>query len=167
MRIEYFDSFEGPNQFAFLSNFYESRFSLLGHVFKTGEHAFQAYKAKSIVEFNRVKRMPTPGEAKGYGRRMPLRSDWEIVKYDVMRVVLWAKFQRETEMAWDLMATGQALLVEGNTWNDQVWGVRKDTGQGRNWLGTLLMVRRAELVSGEEPDMLHTLRYIQKGMNSA
>lgn len=34
-------------------------------------------------------------------------------------------------------------LIEGNAWNDTFWGVCN--GVGENWLGQLLMERRAEL----------------------
>lgn len=40
-----------------------------------------------------------------------------------------------------LLATENALLVEGNTWNDTYWGVCN--GVGKNTLGQLLMkIRR-------------------------
>jgi predicted NAD-dependent protein-ADP-ribosyltransferase YbiA (DUF1768 family) len=42
-----------------------------------------------------------------------------------------------------LLATGQAQLVEGNTWNDTYWGVCH--GEGLNVLGMLLMQVRADL----------------------
>ena len=34
-------------------------------------------------------------------------------------------------------------LVEGNTWGDRYWGVYN--GQGKNWLGRLLMQVRGEI----------------------
>jgi predicted NAD-dependent protein-ADP-ribosyltransferase YbiA (DUF1768 family) len=38
-----------------------------------------------------------------------------------------------------LLATGDAELIEGNTWNDVWWGVNEKTGKGENWLGKILM----------------------------
>jgi predicted NAD-dependent protein-ADP-ribosyltransferase YbiA (DUF1768 family) len=62
--------------------------------------------------------------------------------------VLARKFHPAREEAQMLLDTGDAQLVEGTYWHDQVWGVDITTGIGRNWLGTLLMARRAELRAG-------------------
>ena len=45
-----------------------------------------------------------------------------------------------------LLDTGDAELVEGNSWNDTFWGVSARTGKGKNWLGRLLMQVRGEMV---------------------
>lgn len=162
MIIEYFDDFEGPNPYAFLSNFYLSRVTILGRTYPTGEHAFAAFKALPGTKAHDIIRLaPTPGRAKAFGRATYLRPDWENVKYDVMRVVLRAKFAPGSELAAQLMDTGNALLVEGTTWNDKVWGVALPGKRGRNWLGHLLMARRAELLSGEpDTDETVALRFI-------
>jgi predicted NAD-dependent protein-ADP-ribosyltransferase YbiA (DUF1768 family) len=81
----------------------------------------------------------------GQGRRVPLRADWEAVKYNVMQDAIRAKFSRGSGLADALLATGDAYLQEGNTWGDRTWGVTR--GHGRNWLGYILMGRRAELSS--------------------
>jgi ribA/ribD-fused uncharacterized protein len=134
---------------------------------------FQAFKARTRADHDMVVSSATPAEAKANGKHMlRLRPDWERVKYDVMRLVLAMKFRPGREECALLLATGDALLVEGTMWGDQVWGVdlkkgreafarraglpdaelRWDEGDGwedgpgRNWLGTLLMARRAELV---------------------
>jgi predicted NAD-dependent protein-ADP-ribosyltransferase YbiA (DUF1768 family) len=44
-----------------------------------------------------------------------------------------------------LLDTGDAILEEGNMWNDTFWGIDLNTGKGQNHLGRLLMERRAEL----------------------
>jgi len=61
--------------------------------------------------------------------------------------MLRQKFTRQTELGQLLMATGDAELIEGNTWNDRFWGaVLKDEHWiGQNHLGRLLMQVRAEL----------------------
>lgn len=162
MIIEYFDDFEGPNPHAFLSNFYASPVTILGRTYPTGEHAFAAFKAlPGTAAHERIRKALGPGTAKAFGRRIEMRPDWENVKYDVMRVVLRAKFAQGSELAAQLMATGNALLVEGTNWNDKVWGVALPGKRGRNWLGHLLMARRAELLSGEpETDETVALQFI-------
>lgn len=155
-RITYFDTFEGANPYAFLSNFYVGEpIVLLAQSYATGEHAFQALKATSWVAHDLVQGAKNPAAAKMRGKRQALRHDWETVKYDVMRAVLIAKFGQGSVLAEALLSTGHAMLIEGNTWGDKVWGAtQRTTGSrlmGRNWLGGLLMLRRAELLS-DEPD---------------
>lgn len=128
----------------FLSNFYAEPFvcGLLGEV-KTAEHAYQAYKCRIVSDRLVVLNASSPAQAKKVGRMVELRPDWEAVKFIMMRAVLAAKFEHETELAQKLLVTGDALLVEGNDWGDRTWGVVD--GVGENWLGHLLMARRAEL----------------------
>lgn len=171
--ISYFDEFDGDpaNEWRALSNFYQGApIHYSPYAFATGEHFFQAMKARNRHDFMKVLACATPGAAKAEGKHMlRLRPDWELVKYDVMRLVLAKKFEPGREEARVLLATGDALLVEGTNWGDQVWGVdlkagrklgaREEPGDGwepgepwhlspgRNWLGVLLMARRAELVA--------------------
>lgn len=150
--INWFDDFGDPNPYCFLSNFYEgAQFDMgdgYGDVWRTGEHAFQAYKATTFKDFRKINRAVGPARAKAEGRSIKLRRDWEAVKYDVMRAVLAAKFAPGRWEADMLLSTGDAYLLEGTDWNDRVWGVNNSNGRGRNWLGELLMARRAHLRSG-------------------
>ena len=99
---------------------------------------------KAFVEYG-------PGKSKGVGRRVPLRPDWEQVKVGIMEEIVRAKFTQNPELAARLMATGEKILVEGNTWGDTCWGVDLRTGQGENHLGRILMKVREELAgSGQE-----------------
>ena len=153
--IAYFDDFDGPHSFEALSNFYVGDPIYLrllsGKPFMTGEHAFAAMKTRTHADFVKIRQAPSPGAAKALGRRVALRPDWEEVKYDVMMAVLRAKFTPHREEGDILLATGDALLIEGTHWGDRVWGVSMDAREipllapGRNWLGTMLMARRAEL----------------------
>lgn len=151
--IHNFDEFDGFNPWAFLSNFFVGDpIQVEDITFMTGEHIFQGYKTTNDEWFNKILEAPTPGEAKRLGRNAPLRHDWEGVKYDVMRLTVVSKFAPGRQEAEWLLATGDALLTEGTRWGDTTWGVKigKATGlpaswEGRNWLGTLLMARRAEL----------------------
>lgn len=168
--ISYFDTFEGNNEWGFLSNFWVGEpLVYRTRSYMSGEHMFQAFKARNWADHDKINLAATPGEAKANGRHyLHLRMDWERVKFDVMRVVLRTKFQRGREEATLLLATGDAVLIEGTTWGDRVWGVDLKAGRkalegmgespqweggegweaapGRNWLGVLLMARRAELL---------------------
>jgi predicted NAD-dependent protein-ADP-ribosyltransferase YbiA (DUF1768 family) len=70
---------------------------------------------------------------------VPIRSDWDEVKVEVMRALVRIKFS--TDLQPHLLSTGEAELVEGNWWGDQFWGVCD--GKGENWLGRILMETRA------------------------
>lgn len=169
--IDWFDDLGTGNEtYRFLSNFYEGEpfeiEGLSGVKFATGEHAFQAFKATTAEDFAKVAfatagpvnygkgrtvQESSPGASKAYGRTIDLRPDWSDVRMDVMAAVLRAKFAPGREEAERLLATGDAYLVEGTWWGDTVWGVDlwDEKRPGRNWLGTLLMARRAELRAGQ------------------
>ena len=66
------------------------------------------------------------------------------VKVSVMEEVLRAKFAQNQNLLQKLLATGEALLVEGNDWQDTFWGFDVNLGYGVNMLGQLLMRLRAE-----------------------
>lgn len=128
-----------------LSNFYRSaiQFENSGLFVPTVEHAFQATKLLDKVERERVLSSPSPGAAKRLGRAGKRREDWDAIKDDVMLFYLRRKFAIP-DLRRRLLATGDAILVEGNTWGDVYWGVCK--GKGQNKLGLLLMQVRQEIL---------------------
>jgi len=134
------NSFSG--KYGFLSNFYPCVVTFEGKSYPSTEHAFQAAKTYNPIERNLIALAKTPADAKKLGRKAQLRPDWEQVKDDVMRELLWQKFQI-TEMRYRLLDTGDAELIEGNHWNDTYWGVCD--GKGANRLGQLLMEVRGLL----------------------
>jgi ribA/ribD-fused uncharacterized protein len=123
---------------------------LAGRVYPTAEHAYQAAKATTAADHDHVALAPTPGEAKQRGQEIASRSDWLEVREQVMLAVLRAKFAPGSACAGHLLATGDAVLVEGNTWHDNTWGDCR-CGQpacavtGDNLLGRLLQQVRDEL----------------------
>jgi ribA/ribD-fused uncharacterized protein len=148
------DLFTG--RYAFLSNFYPSKIRLDGVVYPTAEHAFQAYKTDDLAQRMLIRQASTPKLAKRLGRQAPLRPDWERGKVEVMRQVLREKFRPERSgmLAGMLARTGDAWLVEGNTWHDNVWGSCRCgrpacNKPGQNMLGQLLMEVREELHRGQ------------------
>lgn len=70
------------------------------------------------------------------------------MRVKVMRELLAHKFVWPVN-AEPLEATRGSILIEGNTWGDQFWGVCR--GRGENMLGRLLMDIR-----GREGLALHT-----------
>jgi ribA/ribD-fused uncharacterized protein len=135
------DQFTGD--YDFLSNFHPSPIEVDGIVYSTVEHAFQAAKTFDLEEKQAVAQAATPGIAKRKGRKVQLRPDWEQVKVGIMEELVRLKFTTYPDLGEQLLATGDAELVEGNNWNDTFWGVCR--GKGRNALGKILMKVRSEL----------------------
>ena len=130
------DSFRGA--YAFLSNF-----AWVGDT--TVEHQWQAEKTLNPDVRARILQAKSPGAAKLAGRQVQLRADWEEIKYERMKFWLDWKFSQPV-FAAQLEATGNAVLIEGNQWGDEIWGRvwRHGHWEGQNWLGKLLMQIRAE-----------------------
>ena len=135
----------------FLSNFYQSEVIYDGLSYLNNEAAFQSAKVldkKLRVNFNYNGvsydfRKLKPRDAKRLGRKLPLRSDWEEVKIQIMYEIVKIKFEMNPRLKRLLLETGDEVLVEDNTWNDRFWGVCN--GEGENHLGKILMIVRKEL----------------------
>lgn len=133
---------EFKGEFYFLSNFYESDVTYGGITYRNNEAAFQAQKTTN--KFIRMKfHQLNPSDAKKLGRQVQLREDWEQIKDQVMYEICKAKFEQNPDLRAKLLATGDEILVEGNTWGDRIWGAVY--GVGENRLGRILMRVRSEL----------------------
>lgn len=148
---------EFSGRYSFLSNFSPAPvYILIGTKWvrcPTVEHGYQASKTGSQHWRRRIAEAKTPGEAKRMGRARTIHrlSYWDDVKTVVMLELLRQKFSRSA-LRERLLRTGDAQLVEGNTWHDTFWGVcncgaceieTRGDWRGENWLGRLLMrVRR-------------------------
>jgi ribA/ribD-fused uncharacterized protein len=78
-----------------------------------------------------------PYRAKKLGREISVVQDWDKKKFQIMEALVRIKFLDNPELRIMLKSTGDAILVEGNTWGDKYWGVCK--GEGLNMLGQILM----------------------------
>lgn len=129
-----------------LSNFHVGDLLINGQIWPSVEHYFQAVKTNDPLRREAIRLASSPGEAKSMGTsrsQTVLRPDWEAIKIRVMRYALRHKFVPVNSEGAYLLNTGHALLIEGNDWGDRFWGMVN--GGGENWLGHLLMARRAEL----------------------
>jgi ribA/ribD-fused uncharacterized protein len=118
---------------------------LHGKTWPTTEHYFQAQKFNGTPQEENIRREPSSQTAAQMGRDRshPMRPDWEMVKEDLMREALLAKFTQHPYLRERLLATGDAEIVEHTT-NDGYWGDGAD-GHGKNRLGMLLMELRTKL----------------------
>jgi len=76
---------------------------------------------------------------------MAVRGDWYLVRIHKMAETLWHKFTQHRRLREQLLATGDAELVEDSD-KDTFWGIGDD-GKGRNELGKALERLRALLRS--------------------
>lgn len=140
IQIDKIDDFRG--HFFFLSNFYPCYIKKYGLVFKSTEALYQVAKLDTKLRLSHIGSLRkifsdlTPNQSKVLGQYIPLRKDWDEIKISVMNDILVQKFQNPI-LKQKLLETGNAELIEGNTWNDRFWGVCK--GEGENHLGKLLM----------------------------
>jgi len=153
---------EFTGKYNFLSNFYPVPIDTGRRTYASVEHYYQAMKSMpgEIIEVKEnnvlvkktarqwVSEAKTPGEAKKRGKKVPLRSDWEIIKIPVMKWGLRRKFT-QAEMAAKLLDTKNKILIEGNWWHDNFWGnctcSKCQNPHGKNNLGELLMMIRNEV----------------------
>jgi N-glycosidase YbiA len=143
MRIYFYSNREFP--YGAFSNFSAHGFELDGHYWPTAEHYFQAMKFEDADYRAKIRAAKAPKLAADMGRdrSRPLRPDWEVVKVDVMRRALRAKFISHADLRDLLLSTGEEEIIE-NAPGDYYWGVGAD-GSGKNMLGKLLMELRAQL----------------------
>ena len=158
--------FTGDHEF--LSNFYECEIDdNEGNVFKNAEAMFQSYKTTDPEERKKFAEMNAK-QAKAYGRKIELRSDWEDIKNDAMFYTLYQKFEQNPDLRRALLETGNSVLIEGNTWGDKTWGMvpaKIPVGDNTKWglfgenrLGALLMKIRFVLFERDMPIRKHETR---------
>jgi len=138
----------------FLSNFYphkkdggrypyDVKVTYGGLVFDCVENAYQAAKCVNSSKWPQFVKM-SPYEAKKYWEsNTDWRPDWHDVKLSIMEDLVWQKFSNSPELCKMLLETEDAILEEGNDWDDTYWGVCN--GSGENHLGKILMQVRQRL----------------------
>ena len=128
----------------------------------TSEHAYQAAKFADPAVHHQVAHMTAEKRgleeeydgiaAKNFAHELIdagelLRPNWgEPMKLAVMEEVVRRKFIANPDLRDMLIATGDEVLVKGNTWGDQYWGVDPvGSNNGENHLGLILMRVREKL----------------------
>ncbi len=139
--------FSKTNNWFELSNFYPHGFEENGLYWPTVEHYFQAMKFSGDEHFDyreRIRLAKSPKQAKQLGqtRKIPIRSDWEKVKEQIMLHALRLKFTHP-KMRSSLLDTKKRHLYEDSPY-DRYWGIGKNK-DGKNRLGELLMQVRKEI----------------------
>lgn len=133
---------EFQGEYRWLSNFWPANVVLDGVTYPSVEYAYVAAKTTDDSLRREVLACKTSGEAKRLGRKIKLRSDWDDVRLPIMRDLIRQKFAHP-ELSSRLISTGDAHIIEGNTWGDTFWGVCN--GVGENNLGKIIMQVRGDL----------------------
>lgn len=138
-------------QYGEFSNFSDHGFILDGKWWKTAEHYFQAQKFSDQNYIEKIRNCNNPKEASvlGQNRNIPIKTNWDQIKDDIMRKVVLKKFQTHTKLANLLVCTKEENIVE-NSPHDYYWGCGENH-TGKNMLGTILMEVRQVLVSRQQP----------------
>lgn len=145
--------FFGP--YRFLSNFHLAEVVFEGDIYISSEHAYQSAKEPDR-ERRKVYQMPgcSCRDARQLGNVPPLkRSNWHEIKFEIMTQILCYKFSPDhhPDLVEKLLATGDALLVETNSWHDNSFGDcecgKRESCKvpGQNQLGKILMQIRSAL----------------------
>lgn len=134
------------------SNFHLMPITINGLSYPTCEHYFQAMKFantnKKYAEEIRKSETPLKAKKMGGSRAFPIEKAWNEKRDDVMRTALFVKALQNPEFKEELLATGEAEIIEAAP-RDYYWGEgTKKTG--KNMLGKLLMELRDRIKACED-----------------
>jgi ribA/ribD-fused uncharacterized protein len=147
------DLYSTKPEYREFSNFFQASFTLDDKEWPTVEHYFQAAKFQANPEYQeKIRRAASPASAKKLGttQTVPIRSDWDTYRLEVMRKALEAKFSQNEELSEKLLETGTRKLVEASP-TDTFWGIGK-AKKGQNMLGKMLMELRDKLRAAESEE---------------
>ena len=129
-------------EYRYLSNFEICDIYFDSDLYGSTEAAYMAGKTTD-PEIRKLFQKSTgilPKEARKLGQEITLRSDWDVVRYDTMAIVVFDKFYRHKYLRDKLLSTGDKYIEETNHWKDRYWGVCDGVGESN--LGKILMATR-------------------------
>ncbi|MDX2964609.1 NADAR family protein [Streptomyces acidiscabies] len=130
-----------------LRNDYPAPVEYGGVVYPTVLHGYWALSAADPVDRAAIRGARDGRGAREAGGRAVRRADWGAVRLAVMAGLLRAKFEQHPSLAEVLVGTGGAVIRYTGFSDSLYW---RDAGSagGRNWVGRLLELVRAEVVVG-------------------
>lgn len=131
-------------EFSFLSNFYTTDVYYDDVKYPSVENAYQAAKCNNIADRSMYENC-TASESKALSKIHDRRRNWNVIKEDIMRDLVYQKFTNNLHLQQRLLATSEVNISEGNLHGDTFWGVDLRTGKGSNRLGYILMDVRSDL----------------------
>jgi len=119
-----------------------------GLEFNSVEQGFVYFKVENRAFRPDILKITDPYDVKAFGRSVPMRANWDEIKFGIMYELVRKKFLQNEVLFRNLVLTGDKMLIEGNTWDDNIWGdciCDQCRGiPGQNWLGKILMSLRAQ-----------------------
>ena len=147
MNIENFLSFEKEitsfrGEYSWLSNFHKCDCLYNNKIYPSSEHVYLAHKSTNENDHELIRGHPFDG-LKSTSRKIELRNDWNEVKLEIMQIALFVKFSQHEYLKQKLLSTGNAIIIEKNSWHDNFYGdcscPKCSKIIGQNHLGILLM----------------------------
>ena len=137
------------DEYGEFSNFSKHGIEVDGLWWKTVEHYFQAQKFSDAIYQEKIRLAHSPKQAAelGRSRKLPIRSDWEHVKDEIMFKAVMKKFLTHPSLKQLLLDTEDQEIIE-NAPGDYYWGIGKD-GTGQNKLGQILIKVRNKLIDNK------------------
>jgi predicted NAD-dependent protein-ADP-ribosyltransferase YbiA (DUF1768 family) len=127
-----------------LRNEYPAPIRLAADTYPTVVHAYWALSTTDPAAHDAIRAAERPSDARTLAEQAPRRPDWPAVRLAVMVQLLRAKFTQHPDLAAVLTATGDARIHYGGL--DSGYWIAGDK-HGRNWVGRLLELVRAELIA--------------------
>ena len=141
-----------------LSNFYPCNLQMYNRNFTSSEAAFQyatALEHGKNKKAEEIRQAPNAHKAKQLAKNIEQTEQWQNKKSDIMWEILEQKARHCEKFRRKLIETGDDTLIEDT--NDDYWG-RGSNGNGKNMLGTLLMLLRQKLLLKPERTTFHSKR---------
>lgn len=123
-----------------LRNEYPAAITVGGHSYPTVTHAYWALSTGDATHRAIIAAAATPLKAQKAGADSPRREGWSQARTAVMAALLRAKFTQHPHLAEILCGTGAAVITY-DQYDSAFWSY------GRNWMGRLLELVRAELAA--------------------
>ena len=141
-----------PREFYPLDNFSSFKVEWDGYLYSSVEEAYQAASFMGSDEemVQAIKKSHSADEAQrlAYVNKDKRRDDWDLIKLDVMELLLRLKLEQNPYVLKKLLQTGDYYIVEDSP-KDSFWGWGPDRC-GEDQLGRLWMKLRKELILKEE-----------------
>ena len=129
---------KGNNEF--LSNFYQLKVPIkdeFGNEYWNSEGYYMALRTNDQAIKHKISELSAEGGNKARSARKTFMLEMdESKRAEYMDKVIKAKFDLYPELKQMLFNTGTKEIIEGNAWKDDLFGVRLDTMQGANILGS-------------------------------
>jgi predicted NAD-dependent protein-ADP-ribosyltransferase YbiA (DUF1768 family) len=127
-----------------LRNEYPAVIEFGGVSYPTVTHAYWSLSTDDSGTAERIRAAELPYDARRLAEQAVRRPGWSDMRAGVMAALLRAKFAQHRGLADALVATGDAPVHYSDPGSDY-W--HADGDRGRNWVGRLLELIRAELVA--------------------